>query len=141
MAESELQSRVDVTPDQCVVDEKSFFIRGHIMLPIIGRAETFEWSVWCSLSETSFLHASERWFQAERVNDAPYFGWLFSKLPCYPDTLRLKTDVKSREVGVVPEVILHPADHPLYREQQQGISWQRVLEFAHEILHVDRGGA
>src|SRR5262245_29642030 len=71
--EAEFDKRVDLTGDQCVVDEKQFFIRGHVLLPIVGTTETFIWSVWCSLSEHSYLHACDRWFAADRVDDAPYF--------------------------------------------------------------------
>jgi hypothetical protein len=140
VSESEFSQRVDLTPDQCVVDERYFFIRGHIALPIIGRSESFEWSVWCSLSQRSFLHASERWLVPDRVNDPPYFGWLMSALPSYPDTLHLKASVQSRAVGTVPSVTLEPSDHPLAQDQAAGITMQRVREFAHEILHAHGGG-
>jgi hypothetical protein len=52
--EAELEERVDLTADQCVVDGEHFFIRGHIVIPVIGSEESFAWSVWCSLSEKSF---------------------------------------------------------------------------------------
>jgi hypothetical protein len=137
--DSEFDRRVDLTPDQCVVDEKVFMIRGHILLPIVGSSEIFAWSVWCSLSERSFLHMSERWFAADRANDPPYFGWLMTELPCYPSTLHLKTSVQSRDVGVVPAVIVQPSDHPLAIEQENGISMERVREIAHEVLHERHG--
>jgi hypothetical protein len=137
--ESEFEQRVDLTPDQCVVDEKHFFVRGHIELPIVGEVETFAWSVWCSLSEKSFLHMSERWFEPERMNDPSYFGWLMTELPCYPSTLHLETNVQPREVGVVPAVFVQSAEHPLALEQQAGISMKRVFEFAHELLHTEDG--
>jgi hypothetical protein len=137
--EAEFDKRVDLTADQCVVDGTQFLIRGHIILPIVDSSETFAWSVWCSLSEKSFLHACDRWFEPKRVSDPPYFGWLMSSLPCYPETLHLKTSVQSREVGVVPAVTVEPSSHPLSVEQSRGITMDRVREFAHEILHAEAG--
>jgi hypothetical protein len=135
VSEAEFEERVDLTADQCVVDERSFFIRGHIVIPVIGSEESFAWSVWCSLSEKSFLHACERWLDPERVTDPPYFGWLMTMLPGYPETtLHLKTSVQSREVGVVPLVTIE-SDHPLSLEQRNGISLERVREIAHAVLH------
>jgi hypothetical protein len=134
--ESEFPSRVDLTGDQCVVDEEHFLIRGHISIPLIGTNELFEWSVWCSLSEQSFLHACDRWFDENRVNDPPYFGWQMSRLPGYPDTTHLKTWVQSREVGRVPMItVFEPRDHPFALEQKNGITRERVREIAHIILH------
>jgi hypothetical protein len=135
VSDADFEKRVDLTPDQCVVDEEHFFIRGHIEIPVIGSHDVFAWSVWCSLSEKSFLHVSERWFEAERVHDLPYFGWLMTSLPIYPETLHLKTSIQSREVGRVPLVTLEPSDHPLAVEQRNGISLARVEEIAHLLLH------
>jgi len=128
----EFSSRVELNDDLCVVDGKHFFIRGQIILPIIESDKEFVWSVWCSLSEESFRHAKLRWHDPARVGDG-YFGWLCTALPCYESTtIHLKTNLRSREVGVCPMVELQETDHPLYEEQQQGISWQRV----HEIVHA-----
>jgi hypothetical protein len=55
VAESEFKTRVDLTADQCVIDEEHFFIRGHIVLPIVGSSETFAWSVWRELSDARWL--------------------------------------------------------------------------------------
>lgn len=135
VAESEFESRVDLTDSQCVVDEKVFLIRGHIDIPVIGSDDVFSWSVWCSLSEESFLEACDRWLEPDRVNDAPYFGWLMTSLPVYPETLHLKTNVQSREVGRVPLVTVEPTDHPLAVEQRNGMSRERIQEIAHALLH------
>jgi hypothetical protein len=135
VTENEFEKRVDLTRDQCVVDEQHFFVRGHIQIPIIGSDDVFSWSVWCSLSEQSFLYASDRWFEPARVNDPPYFGWLMTSLPVYPETRHLKTSVQSREVGYVPLVTVESTEHPLAIEQHNGITRARVEEIAHALLH------
>lgn len=136
VSESELDSRVVLSDDQCIVDEKYFFIRGHIEIPIVDAASLFIWSVWCSLSDKSFQHMGDRWNEPSRSEDPAYFGWLTSQLPGYPDTLHLQTTVQSRGLGVVPLVtVFEPADHPIVQEQREGISMARVHEFAHLILH------
>jgi len=143
--ESELENRVllsedmcvvDLSEDMCVVDAKYFFVRGQIAIPILDRPATFLWSVWCSLSENSFRDVFERWDEPARPDDPPYFGWLMSILPGYPETLHMQARVQSRGVGVVPLVtVVEPAGHPLVREQQEGITMERVHEFAHLVLH------
>ncbi|MEM9703298.1 MAG: DUF2199 domain-containing protein, partial [Planctomycetota bacterium] len=133
--EAEFEARVELNADQCVVDGRIYFLRGHLELPIVDRDETFAWSVWCSLSERSFAHVCERWDDANRAGDR-YFGWLCTPLPTYSEnTLHLKTDVISRLPGEVPQIELHACEHPLYREQRDGIAMSRVEEIAQALHH------
>ncbi len=133
--EAERETRVRLNSDQCVIDDQYFFIVGNIDIPIIGHDEMFSWDVWVSLSEKSFAHACENWYTPGRENCDPYFGWLCTALPGYPNTLSLKTHVHSREVGRRPYIELEPTDHPLAVEQRTGITWGRVQEIAELVLH------
>jgi len=115
-------------------DEKHFFIRGHLEIPILGHSETLALAVWSSLSETSFLHMTDRWNDADRQNDPPYFGWLSSRLPFYPDTVNLKLSVQSQAPGWVPLFTTEPINHPLSVDQHQGITIERWHELAHTFM-------
>jgi hypothetical protein len=132
----EFAQRVDLTPDQCVVDEQTFFVRGHIEIPIHDYAESLAFSVWASLSEQSFLHMSERWESPDRASDIPYFGWLCSPIAVYPSTIHLKLSVQSRPPGLIPLLTVEPTEHPLALDQQNGISIARWHEIAHQLLHA-----
>lgn len=133
--ESQFAQRVDLTRDQCVVDEQAFFIRGHLEVPVHGLAEPLAFSVWSSLSERSFLHMSERWDCADRADDPPYFGWLSTDIPAYPETINLKLSVQQRRPGLVPLFVLQQNDHPLSVDQREGISQVRWHQLAHLLLH------
>lgn len=138
VSESEFAQRVDLTRDQCVVDEKAFFVRGHIEIPIVGHSETLAFSVWTSLSEKSFLHMCDRWLSPDRAGDTPYFGWLSSSIPVYPDTINLKLSVQSRAPGLVPLFTVERCNHPLSFDQQHGISMRRWHELVHRLSHDDQ---
>lgn len=133
--EAEFSERVELTADQCVIDNQHFFIRGHIELPIHDNPEPLAFSVWASLSEKSFLHVCERWEAPDRASDPPYFGWLCSRISIYPNTVHLKMSVQSRAPGVVPQFTVEPTNHPLALDQHNGISIARWHEIAHELLH------
>jgi hypothetical protein len=133
--ETEFAQRVDLTPDQCVVDGHAFFIRGHIEIPIHEYPGALSFSVWSSLSEQSFLHLSERWEAPDRASDPPYFGWLCSPVAVYPSTIHLKLSVQSRPPGLTPLFTVAPTDHPLALDQRNGITIARWHEFAHRLLH------
>jgi hypothetical protein len=134
--ESEFAWRVDLTPDQCIVDEQTFFIRGHIQIPIHEFPEPLAFSVWSSLRKESFLHVSERWESPDRGSDPPYFGWLSSPIAVYPSTIHLKLSVQSRPPGLTPLFTVELTDHPIALEQHNGISIERWHEIAHKLLHT-----
>ncbi|MEE2733521.1 MAG: DUF2199 domain-containing protein [Pseudomonadota bacterium] len=133
--ESEYRNRVEENADQCIVDGQHFFVRGHIEIPVRDIDEVFMWSVWVSLSEQSFTHMSDHWDTEGRESNAPYFGWLMTKLPCYTDTLHLRTSVQTQPIGCVPKIKLEPSDHPLSLEQQRGIDMDRVHDIVHQVMH------
>lgn len=132
--EAEYKARVEENADQCIIDGEHFFVRGHIEINLTDSSDIFIWSVWVSLSEASFEQMSKNWDEEGRENSEPYFGWLMTSLPCYPNTQHLKTSVQTQPIGVVPIVTLESSDHPLSLEQQSGISMNRVHEIVHKVM-------
>ena len=133
--EAERDDRGELSSDQCIIDDKHFFILGRLLISIRDHPEPFCWLVWVSLSEGNFARAHELWHAAGRETEPPYFGWLSTLLPCYPDTVNLKANVHTRPLGERPIVELEPTDHPLAVEQRNGITMRRVLEIAECIEH------
>jgi hypothetical protein len=130
----ERQRRGELSSDQCVIDE-NFFVLGRLEIPIVGEPEIFSWNVWVSLSETNFMRVQELWKMRGREREPPYFGWLNTSLPCYPETLNLKVQLHTRAIGLRPFVELEATDHPLSIEQRTGITMLRVQEIAECVLH------
>ena len=135
MSEDEKDSRVVNDGETCVIDDRMFFIKGSIEIPVEGSAEKFVWTVWVSLSEENFVRALDLWHEADRGQEPPYLGWLSTRLPVYPDTIELETRIHTREVGKRPRIELVAADHPLGLEQRAGITRARVQEIAQALLH------
>lgn len=127
--------RAALTSDTCVIDGRHFFVVGNLEIPVHGFQERFSWDVWVSLSAESFARARELWDRHGRESEPPYFGWLCTALPGYPDTVALKTHVHTREVGRRPFVELEATTHPLAVEQRAGISLERVQEIAETVRH------
>lgn len=124
--------------EQCVIetdDERHFFVRGCLEVPIKRTDRIFSWGVWVSVSEPSFLELSEHWDDSSRTGLGPYFGWLCTKIPEYPETMFLKTMVHQRPVGERPLIELEPTDHPLSVEQQQGIGLPELQAIVVKVLH------
>jgi hypothetical protein len=115
----------------CMIEERDFFVRGIVEIPVVDAGEAFHWGVWVSLSESNFDRTVELWEREGRESEPAMFGWLSVELPGYqPSTINLKTNVHTQPVGNRPLVELEPTDHPLAVEQREGITLARVHELA-----------
>ncbi len=128
-----------LSEDLCVwtddAGEKAYFIRGVLHIPVVDSDETLGYGVWSSLSRRSYERVVELWEDAGRVHEDPYFGWLSNSIAGYPETLNLACDVVTADLNLRPAIVLHEGDHPLIREQREGITMARVQEIAAEMLH------
>ena len=125
--------------EQCVIEldgERHYYLRACLDIPIRSTDRALTWGVWVSLSEKSFLEISDHWEDPLRTNLGPYFGWLCTKIPEYPDTVFLKTMVHQRPVGERPFVELEPTNHPLLVDQRDGIDRLRMQEIVDRVLHL-----
>lgn len=132
------RSRSELGGDQCVIracDDTHYFIRACLEIPVIGSARPFSWGVWCSLSERSYIEISEHWLDPKRTSLGPYFGWLCTQLPEYPETMFLKTQVHQRGVGIRPAVELEETSHLLSLHQRHGIPEQDMHRIVSRVLH------
>jgi hypothetical protein len=132
------RSRSFLGDDQCEIDSsegRSFYIRACLEIPIRNTDHTFNWGVWCSLSERSYLEVSEHWDDPARTTIRPHFGWFCTQIPGYPDTAFLKARVHQRAVGMRPSVELEATDHPLAIDQRNGIELERLKEIVLSLMH------
>jgi hypothetical protein len=133
--ENERENRCTLTQDQCIIDGEQYFIRGQIELPVDDNAENFCWNVWVQVSEHDFEKMGESWEDENRILEKPYSGRIATHLEPYPETIGLPVLVITQLVGYVPKVEVIESNHPLYFEQENGITMERVTAFAKEILY------
>lgn len=127
--------RAVLSSDQCIIDEKHFFVLGRLLIPIKNELDVFTWLVWVSLSAETFERMDALWDSAGRESEPPYFGWLNTLLPVYPNTLNLKCHVITRPLGQRPIVEVEPTSHPLAVEQREGIGPIRLRAIVEATLH------
>jgi hypothetical protein len=132
---NERRKRVELGSDQCVLDNKDFFILGNLDVSITGTDDFLRWTVWTTLSEPNFKRASELWETPGRESEPPYFGWLSSFIPGY-ESINIKTFVHTQAVGVRPKIEVVEEGHPLAVDQARGITLERADELIHLALHT-----
>lgn len=136
--EEEQKNRIEMNKDLCIVNDKHFFIRGAIEIPVTDRGWPFIQNILVSLSEPNFDLTLEYWETEGRERKLdPMFGWLSNSIPCYPETLELKTMVHTRSVGIRPFIELEPTDQPVTIEQRKGITIGRIKKIAEELCHSE----
>jgi len=133
--EDQLESRLALSLDQCVIDNREFFLRGRMPIPIHGMEKPFIWGVWVEVSPKTFLRALEIWNATGREAEPVFEGYLNSEIAPYGSTVNLIVDVQTQPVGERPQFFVRDAEHPLAVEQRDGISMDRVQEIAEELLH------
>ena len=136
LPEAERAGRARLDADFCVIDGKDRFIRAVCPVPIRGTEEHFAWGVWVSLSAESFERYHASFETLDQSHLGGMFGWLSNRLPLYPDTLKLQTSVMPQDHRQRPLVWVNQvhADHPLYIDQREGITTERLGEiYASEI--------
>ena len=131
------ESRIELTSDTCLIDLDGLhrFVRAQLEIPIQGTSDSFSWGVWVSLSEVSFNRFLELFEEEGRLPGESFFGWLSSSLPEYPETMFLKTRIRSREFPLRPLVELEATEHPLSVDQRDGVPLARAIELAMRLLH------
>jgi hypothetical protein len=135
---SEKEQRALVGSDQCIIDGEAYFVRGLIEIPVIGFHDRFLWGVWARIWKKDFDEMSELWeSQGREGRSGPYRGRLNNVLSEYPDTLNLKCTIRIQPVGSRPLFFIDETDHPLAREQREGITLERVQQIASHLMHHD----
>lgn len=133
--DEESKKHSELTQDVCIIKEQRFFIKGQIKIKVDNRDDLFSWNIWVEINREDFDIEIKNWTEENRFLRKPFNGILDTPLNCYPNTLGLKVIVQTQKMGILPEVIVSETKHPLFFEQENGINYARVTEFAKQILY------
>jgi len=118
--------------DLCTLDERRYFIRGIVPLPMREAEGEFCWGVWVEVGKAIHdLYAQE--FEADLSSYEVVAGRLANDIPGYGGTLGLGVEVQFQGEGSRPRFTI-PAtpSHALALEQRNGVSHRRH----HDILEA-----
>jgi hypothetical protein len=130
----ERETRIEIKESLCVVDDKHFFHRGRLTIPILDHDDDLVFNVWTSISADNFVKRNDLWNNPDRLNEEPYFGWLQTTIPTYGETLNLKTIAIENEVGLIPTIKMIEDEHPLTVDKEKGITFDKALQIVDFIL-------
>jgi len=117
-----------LSEDFCVLRGEHFFVRSLLLLPIIGAEKPFGFGVWGTLSRVNFELYVDTFDGGVQGHLGPWFSWFSNELRSHPDTVNLKAQMHPRNGRQRPYLQIMTEDHPLAREQRDGITFDRVLD-------------
>jgi hypothetical protein len=133
--ENELEKRVFLTSDTCVIDDEYFFAKGFLEVPITGIDETLSFTPWVSLSESNFLKFQESLSEVDAAKYGSMFGWFSSNIDLFGDCLQQKTNIILQNNNYRPNIDIELTEHPLSKAVHFGISKEKLIEIVENYLH------
>jgi len=130
----EREKRIDLEESLCVIDEKHFFHRGRLTIPIVDYKENLIFNVWTSISENNFRKRMDLWKSEDRTKEEPYFGWLQTNVPTYGETINIKTIAIEQDLGLIPEIKSIEQGHKITIDQENGITYKKAMKIVDAII-------
>jgi hypothetical protein len=129
----ERSSRAWLADDFAVLDERRFFVRGLLELPIPEDGGRFGYGTWVEVPAGTFRRLLERWHSPTQFDPVPVV--LANELAPYHETTLLEATLLPVSADKLPLVELAESAHPLARAQREGISVERSRELASVVAH------
>lgn len=122
--------------DLCETADGFYFVRAVFKIAIHDEELPLEYGVWGSLSEKSFALYKDTFDDADQSKIGGFFSYFGNRLERYPDTVNLHCDLYTQDNRQRPVLVLHTdQDHPLVRDQINGITKERAVELAMPFRH------
>ena len=122
-----VSGRDRLTSDFCVFDDE-YYIRCVMPLPIKGAEQTFAFGVWGSVTRENFK-AYAAGFETDDYGDFEgCFAWLGNMLPCVGQDDWVPCDLLIEDPTQRPVLYAHEAGGSVRRYQDEGISFDRLLD-------------
>lgn len=128
----------------CVIWEterspRRHFLRVLLPIPIRGEKRVCCWGVWSEVAESAYAHTFNTWAHAQRHRTTVFAGELANALPEMEPTLGLPGLVQLSAPGEMPRfTFAADVDHPIARQQREGVFPEDAIEWASRAVHLWR---
>jgi hypothetical protein len=128
LSESDQATRAVINTDECVIDDDQFFVRGCLLVPVHGSDEEAILGIWARLTKQNFEEIRQLRNVPGCQHESPFAARLANELPLslWPSTLSVKCRLHLGPPGLRPALGVDPLEHPLGREQRDGINLERA---------------
>lgn len=131
---NERSARINSTDDICVIDNKEFYIRGILPIPVIDSNDEFRWGVWARVEEDDFKNYLQYWDGHIPKNAPSLNGYLSGGIKDYPDSDMVEVQIHLQPDDQRPIFRALSSEHQLGFDQQNGVTMEKVHSFVLPLL-------
>ena len=114
----------------CATRDGRHFIRAVLPLPVAGRLRPYQIGLWVQVGKLEFEAILAQWESPDQARQPPFAVQLANAVPLHSvSTMGLKAELQLVSPMQRPKVRIVETDHPLFAEQQNGITQHRVAEY------------
>lgn len=132
LPETERAARARLGSDLCVIDERRFFLRAVMQVPIAGYDDRFGFGVWAEIGAADFRTYFQNFDSAQNSHLGPFDGQIANALPGFPETSGLDCHIHLQDGGRRPVIEMRTAAHALATAQANGLSIERAIEIVRD---------
>jgi len=130
LSDEERKCNVQESGDRCIIEGKRFFIRALLPLSVLDRENPYNVGLWVEVQQPAFERIYELWSEPDQENEPPFQASIANTIPTLPNTVGLSGFLHLTGPNTRPKIILSYDEHPLYIEQQVGITTHRAYEYS-----------
>jgi len=129
LSKEQRDTRAKTHTDLCSLDDKQFYIRGVIYLPVQQLSFNFGWGVWAEVSEDTFYKYLQI-YEIDGSNESPSAGVLANLPPDYSKT-RQPPEIHFGPSDKRPVFTPAPSESEFYTEYIGGLTvdkWHSIVD-------------
>jgi hypothetical protein len=133
---ADIDPRNYLLQDFCVIDNRQFFIRTVLELPILGTSgqsssknTSMAFSLWVSVSALHFDRYGDTFNLANQSELGTFPGKIANRLGSFPETIDLACTVFPQNGDKRPLLAIDDGDHALGQAQRHGVTLDHLLDF------------
>ena len=130
MDEDEIEETCKYNDDIYICEEKYFYVRCVLPLPVHDKGENYNLGVWAQVSENSYNHIYEMWDIKDQTNEKPLKGLLANDVPLTVGSEDAEISVQLIGSTSRPVITVTDKNCSLYQEQTCGITIHRANEYS-----------
>jgi hypothetical protein len=132
LPEAERAARARLGSDLCVIDEKRFFLRTVMQMPIAGYDDRFGFGVWAEIDAADFRTYFHHFDSPRNSHLGPFDGSIANALPGFPETSGLPCRIHLKDGGRRPILEMVASAHALAVAQANGLELERAIEIVRD---------
>jgi hypothetical protein len=135
--DAERERRCTESDDLVSVDDRAWFLRGVLPIPLTDHDDDAALGVWVQVSRQAFERYRVLFDDPDGAREPPFAGTLATTVRGLPPTEGLPVEVRLTSAEERPRVRVLGAGHPLASHQTRGMALQDWMRLLHAVIDAE----